>query len=88
MFFVFSGKVAVEVAGTRFVISRGGMWQVPRGKMIVRIELKHPTKCTPLGNFYGIANEDDTHTAKIFFAQGCVPREEAREPPSLENLRN
>lgn len=32
LFFVHYGKVAVEVAGNRFVISKGGMWQVPRGK--------------------------------------------------------
>lgn len=31
VFFVYSGKVAVEICGTQFVISKGGMWQVPRG---------------------------------------------------------
>lgn len=32
VFFVHYGKVAVEVAGTRFTISKGGTWQVPRGR--------------------------------------------------------
>ena len=34
MFFVFFGKVTVEVAGTRFAISKGGVWQVPRGEFL------------------------------------------------------
>ena len=33
-FFVHFGKVTVEVAGTRFTISKGGVWQVPRGEFI------------------------------------------------------
>ena len=32
VFWVFRGRVRVEVAGTAFSIGRGGMWQVPRGK--------------------------------------------------------
>ncbi|KAI9754300.1 MAG: hypothetical protein M4579_004764 [Chaenotheca gracillima] len=32
VFFVFYGRVLVDVAGTRFQISKGGMWQVPRGQ--------------------------------------------------------
>ena len=35
VFFVFSGRVLVDVAGTTFSVGRGGMWQVPRGKCIV-----------------------------------------------------
>ncbi|MCJ1288102.1 hypothetical protein MMC26_007457 [Xylographa opegraphella] len=31
VFWVFHGRVRVEVAGTVFSIGRGGMWQVPRG---------------------------------------------------------
>ncbi|MCJ1405890.1 hypothetical protein MMC11_009120 [Xylographa trunciseda] len=31
VFWVFRGRVKVEVAGTEFSIGRGGMWQVPRG---------------------------------------------------------
>ncbi|MCJ1392722.1 hypothetical protein MMC18_005593 [Xylographa bjoerkii] len=31
VFWVFRGRVRVEVAGTEFSIGRGGMWQVPRG---------------------------------------------------------
>ncbi|KAI9845664.1 MAG: hypothetical protein M1837_004638 [Sclerophora amabilis] len=31
VFFVFYGRVLVDVAGTPFRISKGGMWQVPRG---------------------------------------------------------
>ncbi|KAI9684696.1 MAG: hypothetical protein M1829_000071 [Trizodia sp. TS-e1964] len=34
VFFVFSGKVLVEVAGSSFRISKGGMWQVPRGQLL------------------------------------------------------
>lgn len=33
MFFVHLGKVSVEVAGTKFGISKGGVWQVPRGEL-------------------------------------------------------
>jgi len=33
VFFVHYGKVTVEVGGTRFVITKGGMWQVPRGEL-------------------------------------------------------
>ena len=32
VFFVYSGRVKVEVAGHQFGIGKGGMWQVPRGK--------------------------------------------------------
>lgn len=32
VFWVFSGRVRVDVSGTDFSIGRGGMWQVPRGK--------------------------------------------------------
>ena len=32
VFWVFRGRVRVEVAGTEFSIGRGGMWQVPRGQ--------------------------------------------------------
>ena len=31
VFFVHYGKVVVEVAGNEFTISKGGVWQVPRG---------------------------------------------------------
>ncbi|MCJ1479676.1 hypothetical protein MMC13_008362 [Lambiella insularis] len=31
VFWVFSGRVRVDVSGTDFSIGRGGMWQVPRG---------------------------------------------------------
>ena len=31
IFFVHAGKVNVEVAGTAFTITKGGVWQVPRG---------------------------------------------------------
>ena len=30
-FFVHSGKVMVKIANTKFRISQGGIWQVPRG---------------------------------------------------------
>ena len=33
VFWVFYGRVRVNVAGTEFSIGRGGMWQVPRGKL-------------------------------------------------------
>ena len=34
IFWVFYGRVRVNVAGTEFSIGRGGMWQVPRGKLM------------------------------------------------------
>lgn len=34
IFFVHIGKVKVEVAGTTFTITRGGVWQVPRGAFL------------------------------------------------------
>jgi hypothetical protein len=34
VFCVFYGRVSVNVAGTEFSIGRGGMWQVPRGKLM------------------------------------------------------
>lgn len=33
VFFVHLGKVEVEVADCRFSITKGGVWQVPRGKV-------------------------------------------------------
>ncbi|KAI9803528.1 MAG: hypothetical protein M1825_001871 [Sarcosagium campestre] len=33
VFYVFEGKVLVDVAGNQFRIGRGGMWQVPRGNI-------------------------------------------------------
>jgi centromere protein C len=39
VFFVHVGKVAVNVNGTRFVISKGGVFQVPRGMLIVMPDL-------------------------------------------------
>lgn len=33
VFFVFYGRVVVEVAGNVFSIGKGGMWQVPRGQL-------------------------------------------------------
>lgn len=32
VFWVFYGRVRVEVAGIEFSIGKGGMWQVPRGE--------------------------------------------------------
>jgi hypothetical protein len=32
-FFVYSGRVIVEVAGNKFGIAKGGLWQVPRGTL-------------------------------------------------------
>ena len=32
VFFVFRGRVTVDVAGMAFGIGQGGMWQVPRGE--------------------------------------------------------
>lgn len=32
VFWVFYGRVRVDVAGAEFSIGKGGMWQVPRGK--------------------------------------------------------
>ena len=31
VFWVFSGRVKVDINGLKFSIGRGGMWQVPRG---------------------------------------------------------
>lgn len=77
LFFVHYGKVAVDVGGTRFVITKGGMWQVPRGIFSL---LHYFSPGWPwwiaaddfpqLGNFYSITNETD-HPAKIIFSQGC-----------------
>ena len=32
VFWVFAGRVEVDVSGNTFSVGRGGMWQVPRGK--------------------------------------------------------
>jgi centromere protein C len=32
VFWVFSGRVDVDVSNNQFSIGKGGMWQVPRGK--------------------------------------------------------
>jgi mannose-6-phosphate isomerase-like protein (cupin superfamily) len=32
-FFVYSGRVIVEVAGNKFGLAKGGLWQVPRGTL-------------------------------------------------------
>lgn len=36
VFFVHQGKVTVNVAGTEFTISKGGVWHVPRGQCYLR----------------------------------------------------
>ncbi|MCJ1384943.1 hypothetical protein MMC17_008061 [Xylographa soralifera] len=61
VFWVFRGRVRVEVAGTGFSIGRGGMWQVPRDTNFESL---------PPGNFYSIANKYEK-PARVFFAQGC-----------------
>ena len=76
VFFVHQGRVAVTVNGTRFVISKGGVFQVPRGKFMLdlcegRIE-RVALLTEDTGNFYSIANESE-HSAKLMFAQGCEP---------------
>lgn len=35
VFYVFSGRVRVQVAGTEFGVGKGGMWQVPRGEPLL-----------------------------------------------------
>ena len=37
VFWVFAGRVLVDVSGNEFSVGRGGMWQVPRGKTKPRI---------------------------------------------------
>jgi len=41
VFFVHYGKVLVQVAGTKFVITKGGVWSVPRGQFEVSFILLH-----------------------------------------------
>lgn len=57
-FYVCSGKVAVEVAGTRFVISKGGMWQVPRGMPSENTAGSHVTNTTQ-GTFTRLQTKAD-----------------------------
>ena len=79
VFFVFTGRVTVDVSGTQFSIGKGGMWQVPRGKLFLFYIALFPG-CSlvkqgidkkRIGNFYAIANPADNPPARIFFAQGC-----------------
>jgi Mif2/CENP-C like len=44
IFFVTAGKVTVTVNGTVFIISRGGVWQVPRGTCVLAVS-------TPVSHF-------------------------------------
>jgi len=69
IFWVFSGRVVVDVSGNSFSIGRGGMWQVPRGRQFA--EQSSHTCCSPRpGNFYSLSNPF-SKDARIFFAQGC-----------------
>jgi len=34
VFWVFYGRVRVDVAGAEFSVGKGGMWQVPRGELL------------------------------------------------------
>jgi mannose-6-phosphate isomerase-like protein (cupin superfamily) len=38
-FFVYSGRVIVEVAGNKFGLAKGGLWQVPRGTLYFHFEI-------------------------------------------------
>lgn len=40
IFWVFSGRVQVDVSGNVFSVGRGGMWQVPRGKRKAQAHLR------------------------------------------------
>jgi centromere protein C len=39
VFWVFTGRVRVDVAGIQFSVGRGGMWQVPRGMIFIICKL-------------------------------------------------
>ena len=54
VFFVFYGKVQVDVAGTVFRIGKGGVWQVPRGQsfsppFVFLLSLPLSSELHPLG---------------------------------------
>jgi centromere protein C len=69
VFFVYTGRVQVTInGGDPFRISKGGMWQVPRGKtpLLEYLEWILILK----GNFYSIYNDSDK-PARVFFSQGC-----------------
>jgi len=67
-FFVFTGRVKASVNGVEFRISKGGMFQVPRGEQIA---MWLPTFTdNQLGNTYSIEN-DYEEDSRIFFSQGC-----------------
>ena len=92
VFFVFCGRVTVELGNDMdcpkqtFGISRGGVWQVPRGKFLLHataliLRVMSHCPCTPpytfvadgqfLGNWYAIYNYSSNTPARIFFSQGC-----------------
>lgn len=37
VFWLFYGRVRVDVAGAEFSVGKGGMWQVPRGELLLFI---------------------------------------------------
>lgn len=76
VFFVFSGRVQVNVNDNEFRIGKGGMWQVPRGMFVCSQTAGRVL--TFAGNFYSIVNDYDK-PARIFFAQGCEVQEEVPE---------
>lgn len=86
VFFVFTGRVAVQVSDTQFRISKGGMWFVPRGMSsaapLCFLSRASFGELTRPGNYYSIENDYD-EPARLFFAQGCerfLPVGEGDEP--------
>ena len=79
VFWVFSGRVVVDVSGNEFGLGKGGMWQVPRGECQCHFSCRPPRKMYSYehvtGNTYSVANPF-SRPARVFFAQGCYMTEQ------------
>lgn len=51
VFFVHEGKVTVEVGDVRFGMSKGGVWQVPRGMFSCFSLVFFPLSCSASASF-------------------------------------
>ena len=79
VFFVYRGRVQVDISGVQFSVGKGGVFQVPRGMFAFTIRSSTQTLIfflNKLGNSYSFANAYEK-PASLFFTQGCVPSPDA-----------
>ncbi|OAX78764.1 hypothetical protein ACJ72_06927 [Emergomyces africanus] len=85
VFFVYHGRIRVDVSGLQFSAGKGCVFQVPRVNF--DLDVQRDTNVAIVwgltGNNYSFANDYDKPAA-IFFTQGCVPLDKEGESDSAE----